>query len=260
MSKKEEKKDHGFDKVENPALLRAMENLKEKEDREALLDFISEAYKAKFISPGIVDKKGGETSVRFVTLKSKDNEILFPAFTSLAEMEKQWDDEDEQPIGCKFEQYIDFITSDTNGPEALVIDPFGTNFVLKRKLLQEIKQSDKTDFGDLKEEPVELEEALKKFFDEEGIIEKAYILATLKKGEVNLLLVIDNRFPEGTSEDEIDSLREDLYHRMAEAVKPEFEEYKQKIAGSRELGFAIADLNTELGRRAVINREPFYKK
>ena len=83
MSEKEEKKETALDQLDNTALLKAMKQLKEKDCRENLLDFLNEAYKAKFITPAIVEKQGDDTRIGFTSLRSEKNEMLIPAYTSV---------------------------------------------------------------------------------------------------------------------------------------------------------------------------------
>ena len=190
MSETNENKCSGIDRIENSALLQAMKALKKNEDRETFSKFIIEAKKAKFITPATVEGEGSEKTVKIEVLKSKKGEILVPAYTSTEELIKQYK-EKTQSIVCDFNQYIKMVTSGQDGPVGLVIDPSGENILINREIMKGIRDEDRMRIGDFKEEqePEELKNALKRFFDEEGTIESAYLFVTLKLGQINLLLV-----------------------------------------------------------------------
>lgn len=258
MSDTNEFKEFAMDKVDNSALIRAMKQIKEKEDNDSLVDFINEAKKSKFITPATIEGQGSRKTVKIQTLRNEKGEMFVPAFTSTEELVKHYK-EKLPSIVCNFDQYLKMITSQKDGPIALVIDPSGENMLFPKELLNDIKEQDAMRISELKDEPEEMENFLRKFFDEDGTVEKAYLLVTLRLGQVNLLLVTDNRFPDGASDEEISSIREDLNHRIIEAVKPAFEEYKQLKAEYKDFGLIIADTKQELGMVAVNNREPFYR-
>lgn len=272
MSEKEqnEKKRVKVSEIENPALVYAMYEMKEKKTREAEGKFIAELRKATFISPAIVEVKGadgeykvvdsssekGDTRIQFMMLSTEDESRFLPAFTSMDEVRKWRKEEKLQTVICNFDQYMKIITSDNEGPKGLAIDPFGSNILLSRELLQglrkavEEQEKSQVYIADVKEHPEELEAALTEFFEENGEVEKAY-MQLMKRGEtVSFLLIVDHDIPEGASKEEIKKIRGELFDKIANISKP-------KLKG---MGLSIAAFADDFGRKAVDNKFPFYTR
>ena len=270
MSENTENKKIRLDEIENPALVYAMYEMKDKKTKEAEAKFISDLRRAIFITPAIVEVKGedgefrvaedssqkGETRIQFMMLQNDKKERFLPAFTSMEEVRKWRKEERFQTVVCKFDQYINIVASDPQGPKGLAIDPFGSNILLARELLEGLKKAidDKNNtqvfIADLKEHPEELESTLKDFFDEDGTVGQAYLQLMRRGDDVSYLLIVDNDFPENASEEEIKSIRKTLFDSIAEKIKP--------ILNGRP--FSIAGFSDEFGKKAVENREPFYTR
>lgn len=259
-----------LEEIENPALVYAMFEMKQKKTKEAEAKFISELRKAIFITPAIVEVKGedgefrpaqgpqqpGETRIQFMMLKNEDGSTFLPAFTSMEEV-KKWRKEDViQTVVCRFDQYINIVCSDENGPKGVAIDAFGSNILLSRTLIESLKKAmdekknTEVYIRDVPERQVEIEEVLTGFFNENGTVDKAY-LQLMKRGEsITLLLIVDNDLPEDASAEEIHNIRKTLFDTIAEKVKP-------VLKGK---GFTIAGFDDEFGKKAVTGREPFYTR
>lgn len=272
MSEKEqnEKKIIKVDEIENPALVYAMYEMKDKKTKEAEAKFISELRKATFITPAIVEIKGadgefkvaassaerGDTRIQFMMLTTESGSKFLPAFTSMDEVRKWRKEEKLQTVICNFDQYINIITSDPEGPAGVAVDPFGSNLLLSRELLQGLKtaleaqENNQVYIADVKEHPEELETALTEFFEENGKVEKAYILLMRRGQNVSLLLIVDHDIPEGAGEEEVKSIRRELFDAIAEVSKPKLKGQPLSIA-------AFAD---DFGRKAVDNKFPFYTR
>lgn len=266
----EENKRPQLSEIENPALIYAMYEMKEKKTQEAEGKFISELRKATFISPAIIEvqdengnykiadgspAKGGETRVSFMMLNAEDGTKFLPAFTSMDEVRKWRQEEKLQTVVTKFDQYINIVGSDPNGPAGVVIDPFGSNIILQRPLIEGLKsaidqRNQQVAIADLKEHPEELEKTLSEFFDEKGNIEKAYMQLMRRGNDVSLLLIVDHDIPEGTSDEQLKVLRKELFDSIAETAKP-------VLKGQ---AFSIAAFTDDFGKKAVDNKFPFYTR
>lgn len=272
MSEKEqnEKNFIKVSEIENPALVYAMYEMKEKKTREAEGKFISELRRAKFISPAIVEVMGpdgeykvadnsskrGDTRIQFMMLTTESGARFLPAFTSMDEVRKWRKEEKLQTVVCNFDQYIRIVTSDAEGPSGIAIDPFGSNILLSRELLEglrkAIEEQQKTQVyvADVKEHPEELEKALTEFFDENGQVEKAY-MQLMKRGEtVSFLLIVDHDIPDGASDEEIKNIRKELFDKIANISKPNL----------KGMALSIAAFADDFGRKAVDNKFPFYTR
>lgn len=267
MSAEMEIKKVTLNELDNTELVRAMKDVKAKKSREAELDFVRILGQAVLLTPAIVSENSveGKQHIQFMTLKTQEGRHILPAFTSREELAKYHNDAVLQPVICKLEQYIDMITSE-GGPYALVIDPFGENIIISREILKKIKNGEeysandnednnKIRIADLKEQPKELVNILKEFFDEEGTVKQAYLQAMKKGDSTGFVLVVDNSFPKVASKEEHDRLRKDLFDRIAERVKPSF--LTEEYAG---LDFSITEYASDLGREIAEGREAFYIK
>jgi len=268
-----EKKIVKLEEIENPSLVYAMFEMKEKKTREAEAKFIEELKKATFISPAIVEIKGedgefrlsensevkGETRINFMMLASSEGGTYLPAFTSMDQL-RLWRKENKiQTLVCGFEHYVNVIgTTDTaeNTPQGLAIDPFGSNILLSRELISGLKkvidERERTQvyIRDLDETPEDIVTELKGFFDENGTVKQAYLML-MKRGETTgYLLIVDNDLPEGADDEKIKEVRKTLFDSIAEKVKPLLRETPLSIAG-------FAD---EFGKQAVVNKTPFYTR
>lgn len=268
MSTEMEFKKVTLDELDNTALVQAMKDLKTKQSHEAELDFVRLLGKATLLSPAIVNDKRveGKQHIQFMTLKTQEGFPILPAFTNREELAKYQPDVKPQAVICRLAQYIEMITSE-GGPYALVVDPFGENIILSREILESIKAAgsgntgkDQIKITDLKEQPEEISRILKEFFDEEGTVEKAYFLL-MKMGEKeSFLLIVDKRFPDAASDEELRSLKKDLYDRIAAQIKTTFVEFTDSHAEYAGLQLSITDYASKLGRDAAEGREPFYIK
>ena len=263
MDEKNESGKKSLEEIDNSALVRAMQVMKAKGGVEAEKAFLNELVKAVFISPANVEEKDGEKRVKFSVVNDTKGGFILPAFTSVAEAEKYPQEAGMRNMACNLEQYVNMITAKTDGPKALVIDPYGENILIPREILERFKANanedpDKIKIGDLREHPVGMENVLKEIFDEEGTVEKAYLLPMKRGGEVSLLLIVDNRFPEEVSKNKLRNLRKELYDRISEKVRPEYEKFKNSKPEYKELGLFITDFQEELGSKAAAGREPFY--
>lgn len=268
MSAEMEIKKVTLDELDNTELVRAMKDVKTKKSHEAELEFVRILGQATMLTPAIVNDKRveGKQHIQFMTLKTQDGHHILPAFTNREELAKYDPDAKLQPVICNLAQYIEMITSE-GGPFALVIDPFGENIIISKEILKSIKAAgsgntgeDQIRIADLKEQPEEIVRILKEFFDEEGTVEKAYI-QLMKRGEnVSFLLIVDKRFPDVASDEELRSLKKDLYDRIAETIRPAFERYVNSQPEYVGIDLNITDYASKLGREVAEGREPFYIK
>ena len=261
MSKKNENSSIPFDGKDNAALVRVMKEMKEKRDDETEAQFLREMKKAKFITPAIIrdQNANGGKNISFLMLRDQKGKMFIPAFTGMEELKKHNHGESVQVVGCTFAQYIEMFTQEENNAEGLVIDPAGSNVILSKELMKELNGT-KIRMSDLKVHPKELLDVLRSFFDKEGTVEKAYMLAMQKGIDSGFLLVVDNSFPDGISEEELKPLMQDLYDRIGEEIKSALAEFKKEYPEYADITFSITAYNGDLGRTAAENREPFYTR
>ena len=242
----------------NATLIQAMNELKEKRNRETQEKFISELQKATFLSPA--ESEGENEKTNLLAIESAQKERYIPAYTSQEEVEKGFK-YDGQFVPCAFNVYIDIMNNSAEELKGIVIDPYGANVILPRVFFEELTRRTNLNangpimMANLEKRPAELDQAMTEFFDKEGTIEKAFLQLMKRGDEISLVLILDNKFPEDVSGDELEKLRRNLYDRIGDMAKP--------ILKNLELGatrFCIVDFNDEVGAAMAEGREPFYTR
>ena len=104
--------------------------------------------------------------------------------------------------------------------------------------------------ADIKEHPEELEKSLTNFFEENGKVEKAYMQLMRRGDNVSYLLIIDHDVPEDADEEEIKTIRRELFDAVADVCKPEL----------KGKALSIADFAEDFGKKAADNKFPFYTR
>ena len=272
MSENNEPKKIKLEEIENPALVYAMYEMKEKKTREAEAKFIEELKKATFISPAIVQVKGedgefhvaedsshaGDTRIQFMMLTNDKKEVYLPAFTSMDEVRKWRSETKLQTVVCRFEQYMNIIASDPNGPKGLAIDAFGSNIMISRTLIEGLKKvidekrqnQVEVKFLEHEEIPEDLREELNKVLSASEEVKAAH-LHMMKRGDtISYLLIVDHDIPEGTEEEALKQMRKALFDKIAADIKPALKGRALSIAG----------FENEFGKQVVDNKEPFYTR
>ncbi len=265
----EENKRPDIRKIENPDLIKAIEELKkDPQNKDNEIAFVAQLRKAVLISPAIIEVKDENgkfqrleadkadpenTRVNFMMLSQKDGKTFLPAFTSFEELIKFREDEKLQTIVTNFDQYLSIICSDENGPAGFVIDPFGSNLIMPRELLKalfdagkNIPNNNQYMLGDAKEYPQDLLDSLKDFFDENGTVENAYIRMMRRGNDISFLIIVDYDNCEEKDED----VKKDLFDQIAEHAKP----YR------KNLGISVASVADDFGKQAIENKFPFYTR
>lgn len=254
-----------IESIENPALVLAMCNLKDRKTKEAEEKFMLELKRARFLSPAIVEVKdengdfqkatGGksnasETRINFMMLSMEDGRKFLPAFTSMDEVRKWRGDEKLQCVVATMDNYISIINRDPNGPSGIVVDPFGSNIVMHRQLIEKMQdkqnggQSEKIMIGDPKEFPQALADALSKFFDENGNVETAYLFVMRRGDVLSYLIILDY-------DTEAESDRRKFFDAIAQASK-------EHLNG---ISISIAPLGDAVSEKIITeDKKPFYTK
>ena len=252
--------------ISNPALVYAMEVLKEKKDKNSEMKFISELSRARFISPAIIEVKdeNGEyklaetdgisdpenTRIHFMMLTQNTGKKFLPAFTDMDEVRKWRKEENLQTVVTTFDNHMEMILKDDDGPSGFVINPFGSNMIMPRELLAQLKEAadkhrdEKIMIGDPRDYPEDLVGVLSDFFEENGTVEKAYILMMKRGEQESYLLIID------FDNADYDLQRRKLFDAAAEAAKDHL----------NGLSLSIASFADELGKKAADNKLPFYTR
>lgn len=131
-------------KIANSGLIKAMEAMKENENSETRNVFVQELLNSKLIIPSIikpepVDGKVPKGAVMsFFSVKTANDESMLFLFTSAEELNKWAPAKGKHLILQNYQQFKTFVIGNNAQYDGLVIDPYGANVAIRRKLIETI--------------------------------------------------------------------------------------------------------------------------
>lgn len=258
--------------LENPLLKELFKDLrKAKEDDEYVKIFnkLAEeiAMKAHFLSvielTGEPEEKSDgsfvlkeDTEMSFPMLTNQENQAFYPIFIDWEELYK-WEDLKKENLKTaifNFDDYLAMIFSN-NGSHGIVINPFSDNFVLDKETLKiwksikeakingkkyNIAEDTKVILGTPSEYPTEMVNNLIEYSKKDSRVNAIWLRLMMKEEEKIYLLVVD-----------INGDKDEVFTKIAGVVTDFLP--KGYFAD-------MVELNSDFGKRATENQEPFYKK
>lgn len=257
--------------IQNPALVKALENMKATNSPESQQVFATEMKSAHFIAPIQVKsvqqaKANGDGSVElveqpqlnFIMFNNQSQQLYLPIFTDEEEFSK-WNDSKEHKKAVLSYTDICHIIRQNNNPDLLgvVINAFSHNIMLPVKTIYEIesfrpapkpiKPGTKIQIGTLSEEPTALLDGVRPYLESCSEINKVY-LRMMKREDVehpNFLFVVE--FTRTMEDDEI----KPVFDGLAAAARPNL----------RNMELVIVPSFTNFGSEAIKGEvTPFYEK
>ncbi len=244
-----------MDNIDNTHLLELIKKLKEEKSMEVQNQVISEVLKSRFLCPVILEdapKGGGKiqidrnTKIQFSIIKTQDGKSFLMAFTRDEEVHKWQKNKVQQSIIYTFEDYANIIVN-SQGIDGFVIDPMGCNIVFTEDMIKEIKQNvtketvvekdTQVELGIPKDYPEELASKLQDVFRNIPEVKQAHLLLMTKEEELSYLVIVDA----GGKEKE-------YFNTIATAAIPFLD----------KMPLNLLPANTEFGKRAMLDFEPFY--
>ena len=246
----------------NPAAVAAMEAFIKEQTPRHELDMISTLMRARFLSPVIFSEpvidgqvpKG--TQIQQYVINNPQGDRFFLAFTDDEAMKKWAKEEKRDFVLLNLAECLALIKhADADKIKGLVVNPFSHNVTLTTEMLeglpkrlQALRKAVPPRFllGRPKNEPVEMEEALQKFFKKkQKEVQEAWMLMALREGtkKPRYMLVIDY---EGEPED-----AKTMFPAIAEEAKPYLKEGD---------GLDIVRRNEKFAEDILQKTEPFYRK
>lgn len=246
----------------NPAAVAAMDAFIKEQTPRHELDMIGTLMRARFMSPVIfsapvVDGQvPKDTQIQQYVINNPQGDRFFLAFTD-EEAFKKWAKEEQRDfVLLNLAECLALIqhAKDEN-IKGLVVNPFSHNVTLTTEMLvnlpkrfEALRKSVPPRFllGRPKTEPVELEEALQKFFKKkQKEVQEAWLLMALREGtkKPRYMLVVDY---EGEPED-----AKTMFPAIAEEAKPYLKEGD---------GLDIVRRNQKFAEDVLQKTEPFYQK
>lgn len=166
-----------------------------------------------------------DADMEFQVLTSKDDKIYYPIFTDWNELNK-FIKEDINTIIIDFDKCISLI--ENNNVSGIVINPFGENMILERKMLmflkakkdnmrngiskQRVSKGTKVILGEPKNYPTRMIEAIKRCLEPNKSVKKVWLRLMVRNREQSYLLIVD-----------FDGKQDEVFQNIANAARPYLE-------------------------------------
>ena len=252
--------------IENPALDKAMEDMKKDRTPQNESAFVNAMKTAHFFVPANIKKVQQananadgtvelteQPQISFILFNNQEEKKYFPLFTNVDEYRKWSENDQHQLAGVSFKDICQILRKNNN-PDVVgaVINPFGHNILVPSETLYRIQSTEaiapgtKIQIGTLKEEPTPLLDGVRPYLESQPAISKVYLRVMKRddKEQPNFLFVVD--VPPTLNETELKS----IFDGLAEAAKPNM----------RNVELAIVPLHSKFGTEAIKGAEPFYEK
>lgn len=240
--------------ITNPDLVNVIKEIKQGNKKEEL--FWKEIFKAKFLCPVNMKiektskKENCEivpeevTSVALLSIDNEQSEHFLMAFTDWDELKKWKQNHHQQTLILSYEDYQGIIMKDDSPYQGMVINPFGENIVLDRKMLvntrkneQLVQKGESVMLGIPKEYPIDMVNKLKEYFAKMQNVEKAYLFWMVRGKESSYLLVLDSKI-------------------SSQQLFPVIGQICQPFLKGKLLDMVLA--NSGLGKSAIEGQTPFF--
>ena len=251
--------------IVNPGLVKAMDAMKQERNQRNEMAFANMLKASRFLVPaninsvqaaqanedGTVELKE-QPQVRFLLFNNKDGDKYFPLFTDSGELSK-WDEYKKYQLAAvTYRDLCQFLQNNRQQDIAgAVINPFGQNIMVPYETLLRIMNTEaiapgtKIQIGTLKEEPIELTDALRAHLETLPEVSKAYLRMMKRedKPNANLLLILDMDTSIG------ETAIKAMFDGIAEVAKPHL----------KNVEFAIVPSTNNFGKAALKDAVPFYE-
>ena len=247
--------------VENPKLVMAIQAMFDNNNAEMQSRMIDEVMRATFISPVVINSENqepdedGKTGIDFHMLENTDKQKFFMAFTDLDEMEKWKKKEEQQTAILSFDEYASMVLDKESVSEGFVINPFGENLIFNKRLItslfqqkQAMNKGAKADTTGNEKQilvgkpdiyPQEMVDAITQYLKTDSKVEAAYLRFMVKDNIPSYLVIVDCKGD------------------LNDSVKGIANSANDYLNG---LQINLFSIDSELGKNASENVEPFYKK
>lgn len=185
-------------------------------------------------------------------LSTQDKLNFYPAFTDWSEVRKWQGCPSDKTMIMDFDSYASMILKDPN-IEGFVIDPFGVNFTVDRKLVnhlktrkeiiktgvseQKVEKDTTVRLGEPKVYPTEMVEAIKAYLKQTPAVKRAWLRLMYKDNEYSYLLIID-----------FEGDKKEIFGGIAGAARPYL----------KDMYIDMVPYQDNFGKNAVKGVEPFF--
>ncbi len=253
-------------KIENPSLVAAIKEMKENNTSDTRNTVMNEIMRAKFLVPAQPSAEpAGEGKERKFNLALMENKQTgdkhIPAFTDINEFAKLNVEPKPAVLVMDFDGIANALLAPKSGGTGIVFNPFGDSLVIDKKNVaslrmqrQQLKQNTATSakqetvppntpisLGIPKEPPTAILNAVSAHLSAVPEVDKAYLRVMKQGDDVSLLIILDGTFIDGES----------IFKGVFSCLRP-------MLTPNSKINFV--DANTEFGKKATENIEPFYQK
>ncbi len=253
--------------ITNPALVKAMDEMKANRGPQTELAFVNAMKGARFLAPANVNKVQAaqanedgtvelkeKPEVRFMLFNNKEGKKFFPLFTDIEEYRK-WDKHQDTQLAALTLRDLCVIMQRNPNPDGVgaVVNPFGQNIMVPTETLYRMNTTEamapgtKIQIGTLKEEPTELVDAIKEHAATDARINAIHLRVMKRedKEKPNFLLVVD------IDRESDQATAKEIFDGIANAAKTHL----------RGVELAIVPIFNQLGEAALKDATPaFYTK
>lgn len=253
----------------NKALEEAILKVKTDKTPQAQDAFLNVLVRSRLITPVTIDPPPTEkdeqgriqipknSKITFHLMKNAQGTIYYPVFSHWDEVRKGPHAQDQNTLVLPFKEIANLIIKNPESAEGFVLNPFSDGLVMPKQLIEgvmnviekamkdqkpgltEMKVGTDVKLGDFKNPPQEIIDKLTEYFDESCVVSTAYLLAMMHEDKNSFLVVVEHS-----------GEKEKVYFEIGNIIKP--------FAGDR--GIAITDCDSDLGKKAMIGRFPFYER
>ena len=254
--------------VTNPDLVLAIKEMQRNNTTETQDRMINEVMKAHFISPVNIspvpapsDEAGKvvlkeSTTISFNMIANSADQQFFLAFTDWDELGKWRKSENQQTLIMTFDDYAAMVLDEKGNSDGFVINPYGGNIVFNKDMVkvlrdekerrakggvveQVVKKDTTVQLGQPRVYPEELVKTISDYLKNQKNVKAAYLQMMIKDGEQSYLVVVD-----------FSGDRRILFDGIARAAMSQL----------NGMFIDLVPYDSEFGRNAANNVEPFYKR
>lgn len=246
--------------------IESVKSLRELQTPESENHMYDELMQVGFIMPVLIngevheDKDGKQTisegaTFSFPTIASPEGQQYFMAFTDGTELQKYQSKQPLHALTFGFDDYAAVIMQNKE-IAGFVVDPYGTNVVYPRDLVQSLKEqkeimekghterifqaNEKVMIGEPAKEPKALKDALSAFAKKDKRIQALYLQLMMQKDQQSYIIAVDADMKDPRS----------IFSQLADSCRMHLD----------GMYLDIVDVRSELGMHILEKAEPFYKK
>lgn len=233
--------------TKNMMLIESIKDHERQNLRETEEVLINNLLEATFLVPVLKNRESNDGEINLLSIQNVKGDYFFPVFTEKNELEKWNEFPGKQVIFMDLFDYNDIFSSEENKWSGIVVDPFGSNLVLNTVFIKKatntnkvIRKNESVMLGEPSVYPEQLVNGLKRYFQSNHVIEKAYLLLMIKNDEQSYLLVVD-------SVEDSRQLFEEILNESSNYLK-----------GNEKID--LVSYKSQFGRSSVNEYQPFYCK